>query len=186
MATATPPAAPDARFLSEEPSARSSPRPRAETVCGLSSSTAVGDGGRSGAKGRQAAGRRRSRLEARSDRAYSPASPSPRALPLSAAPPVLHASATAGSAEANSSALWHAEMNDKVELLLLPMPVSAAAAVAAAAPALVRARTAAEVAADRAPVAEGIRAVVLPSLERARGSAESSAACFGERLFELA
>ena len=69
-------------------------------------------------------------------------------------------------------------------LPLLPLAPSAAdddGAAAAAAPAL-RTRITAEVAADRAPVAEGNRALVFPSLERARGSAESSATFFGERL----
>ena len=65
-------------------------------------------------------------------------------------------------------------------LLLLPFPPSAAAAATDVALVL-RARMTAEVAAARAPVAEGIRALVFPSLERASGNAESSAACFGER-----
>ena len=64
-------------------------------------------------------------------------------------------------------------------LLVVLLPPSAANAAAALA---FRTLITAEVAADRAPVAEGNRALVLPSLERARGSAESSATFFGERL----
>lgn len=67
-------------------------------------------------------------------------------------------------------------------MLLLLVPLAPSVAAAAAAPTF-RTRMTAEVAADRAPVAAGNRALVFPSLERARGSAESSATCFGERLF---